>query len=274
MAKTARLLSWFASSDDAFAYSFGSMTRSGKQHPARWLCGSCAGLYLLGAAICFVINLTFATAEDSSNPGKLLRFDIPAQSLTDALQTYSKISGVQIMFETNSAHGYQSSVVKGDLLPEAALQVLLAKTDLRVRYTRANAVTLAPPSDPGVDEPPEHPLISAGAPDITLDILRVRGLTEPPPDATRLNAYISGVQADIQNALKKTTKMHGRDNRAGIMLWIDQSRIVQRAELFRSTGNHDNDVFIASALHGLIVSQQAPANTPQPIRFMIQIRTF
>ncbi len=41
----------------------------------------------------------------------------------------------------------------------------------------------------------------------------------------------------------------------GVKLWVDSERIVQKAELFRSTGDPKSDVVIASALHGLTLSE-------------------
>lgn len=228
-------------------------------------------IYLLGRIAVFVatfVGAAVAFGDETTAPLAPVKFDIPMQSLVDALQVYSKQSGVQIMFETASAAGYRSAQVKGEFMPEVALRTLLADTDLRIRYSRTSAVTLAPASAPNPDEPPAHPLVAA---DLALDTLRVSGTVEP-SDRGRLGEYIGVVQADIQNALKKVAKTRRGDYRVAVKLWVDPSRTVQRAELDGSTGDRDRDSLIASALQGLVLSQQAPANTPQPIRFMIAIR--
>ncbi len=215
-----------------------------------------------------IIGAAVAFGDEPAGNLAPVKFHIPAQSLVEALQAYSMQTGVQVMFETASASGYRSAPVDGELMPEVALRKLLADTDLRIRYSRTSAVTLAPASAPDPDEPPAHPLATA---DLALDTLRVSGTPEP-SDHSRLGEYIGVVQADIQSALKKVAKTRRGDYRVAVRLWVDPSRTIQRAELDGSTGDRDRDSSIASALQGLLLSQQAPPNTPQPIRFMIAIR--
>ncbi len=222
----------------------------------------------IGILAATFVGAAVAFGGEPAAPLTPVKFDIPAQSLVDALQSYSMQTGVQVMFETASAAGYRSARVEGELTPEVALRLLLADTDLRIRYSRTSAVTLAPASAPDPDEPPAHPLASA---DLALDTLRVSGAVEP-GDRSRMGEYIGIVQTDIQNALKKVAKTRRGDYRVAVKLWVDPSRTIQRAELDGSTGDRDRDSSIASALQGLVLSQSAPANTPQPIRFMIAIR--
>jgi hypothetical protein len=209
-----------------------------------------------------------AIAGDASKPLGPLKFDIPAQPLVEALQAYSLTTGTQVMFESNTAAGYRSAPVQGEFTAEAALQVMLAETDLKVRYTRASAITVAPISAPDADDPPARALASA---DLALGTLNVSG-TSDNGDRNQMGAYIGVVQADIQKALKKAGKARGGDYRAEVKLWIDQSRTVQRAELSRSNGDKERDMAVTSLLQGLILSQPAPANMQQPVRFMIAIR--
>ncbi len=216
------------------------------------------GASVIGAAVAF--------GNGATTPSALVKFDIPAESLVDALQAYSLQSGVQVMFETASAADYRSAAVEGELAPDVALRKLLASTDLRIRYSRPTAITLAPASAPNPDDPPADVLASA---DMTLDTLRVSDTAAS--DRRRLDGYISAVQVDIQKALKKVAAAQHGDYRVAIKLWVDPSRTVERAELEGSTGDRDRDGAITNALRGLVLSQAAPANTPQPMLFMISI---
>jgi len=223
--------------------------------------------------LCSVIFLAlafFATAiaQNVTKPTGPLKFDIPEEPMAEALQAYSVLTGTQVMFETNSVAGYRSAPVQGELTAETALQMMLANTDLRVRYTRASAITISLASAPDIDEPPSTVLVPA---DIALNTLTVSG--GPQPDRGRMDEYIGAVQSDIQKALKKTARGRMGDYRAEVKLWVDQARTVQRAELARSNGNQDRDTIVVSTLRGLVLSHPAPANTPQPIRFMISIRS-
>jgi hypothetical protein len=222
-----------------------------------------------GIATLFMIAVGIAVASGEQGTISLRprTFHIPAQPLVDALQAYSQQAGVQVMFETASAVGYKSNAVEGTFTPEAALRILLADTELRIRYSRSSAVTIAPASASNPDEPPDHPLAPA---DMALETLRVSGAGEA-VDRSRLGEYIGAVQSDIQKALKKVSGTRRGDYRVAVRLWVTASRTIERAELDGSTGDHDRDSSIADALRGLTLSQQAPPNTPRPIRFMISI---
>jgi hypothetical protein len=223
----------------------------------------------IGRIALLVISIGMAVAygeEGKTTAAGILTFHIPSQRLIDALQIYSEQAGVQVMFETASAAGYSSTPVEGEFTPDAALRTLLADTDLRIRYSRSSAVTLAPASAQDPDLPPDRPLAST---DLALDTLRVTG-TGDSIDRNRLGEYVGAVQSDIQKVLKK--RLNGRaDYRFGVKLWVTPSRTVERAELDGSTGDHTRDSTILDTLRGLTLSQQAPPNTPRPIRFMISV---
>ena len=243
--------------------------------PLRPRCGlSARSLFRMNAlwgivgVITVLIWMAAALGDEAAKPASRLKFDIPQQSLVDALQAYSTRTGVQVMFESASAVGYRSSELRGEFMPEVALRMLLADTDLRIRYSRASAVTLARPSERDPDEPPAHALASA---DLSLDTLRVTSAPQS-SDESRLGAYIGVVQGDIERALRKLAKTRRGDYRVAIKLWVDPSRAVERVELDGSTGDPDRDRSIAGALKELVLSEEAPANAPRPIRFMIAIR--
>jgi hypothetical protein len=215
-------------------------------------------------AVCIGVSVAFG--EDKTSSIGLVSFHIPAQPLIEALHNYSKQSGVQVMFETASAAGYRSQPIEGEFTPEAALLALLADTELRIRYSRSSAVTLAPASAPNPDEPPGLP-----SADMVLETLHVSGAAEA-ADRSRLGEYLGAVQSDIQRALKKLGRNRSGEYRVAVRLWVtSSSRVVERAEIDGSTGDRDRDSTIADALRGMILSQQSPPNMPRPIRFMISI---
>ena len=98
--------------------------------------------FLLGSGLVFA-----ALASDTNRPSSaMLRFQIPEQSLVMALQAYSSVSGVAVLYESGVVSGQRSVAVDGEFTREGALKVLLGKTDLVARYARADAITLADPS--------------------------------------------------------------------------------------------------------------------------------
>src|SRR5262249_40095830 len=71
-------------------------------------------------------------------------FDILAQPLETALDAYGAASGVQVLYRTSLTAGRRSARVRGILMPEAALNALLAGTGLTARYTTDDSFTLVP----------------------------------------------------------------------------------------------------------------------------------
>ena len=221
-----------------------------------------AALFLIGA----IVTAT-AAGDDRPAPAPLT-FNIPSQPLATALQAYSTVTGAQLLYESSAATGRVSTALEGTFTRDSALRILLTDTDLVVRYTRANSITLAPASIDG-DEPPAAVFAKT---DLTLDTLRVRSTVER-ADARQLRAYEGIIQADIQQALKKDSRTRNGSYSAGIKLWIDGPRTVRRTELFRSSGDLDRDGAIGRLLDGLVISQAPPANTPQPVLVMITVRS-
>lgn len=218
---------------------------------------------LAGGAIVSAI-----AADDDPHQHASINFKIPSQPLAAALQTYSKVTGVQLLYESDAAGKRLSVPVEGEYTRDAALRMLIADTDLVIRYTRSNSITLVPASaDP--DAPPEA--VFGGQVDLTLDTLVVRR-QRPSSDPSQLRAYSGIIQSDIQHALRKDAKTRNGAYSAGIKLWIDNPRTVRKTELFRSSGDQERDETIARVLEGMQVSQAPPANTPQPVTVMITVR--
>lgn len=191
--------------------------------------------YLIGISTVLVIaGICTAAAQQrqtASASTPLVEFHIPAQPLATALQAYGEQTGVQVLYESNSAAGRKSASVEGNFAPEDALNQLLTGTDLKVRYVRTDAITLALRAAPS-DRPPPTPLASA---DLSLGTLQVRATSEA-DDTGALRDYSESLQADIQKALQKIVGAHGGSYRLVLDLWIDPSRTIQRTQLFRSTG--------------------------------------
>ncbi len=222
-----------------------------------------AGVVVAGGAVVSAI----AAGEDPRQYVPI-KFQIPSQPLASALQAYSRLTGVQLLYESGAAGERASVPVEGEYTRDAALRMLLADTDLVIRYTRSNSITLVPASaDP--DAPPEA--VFGEQVDLTLDTLRVRR-QRPSSDPSQLRAYTGVIQSDIQHALRKEPKTRTGAYSAGIKLWIDNPRIVRKTELFRSSGDQERDETIARVLDGMQVSQAPPANTPQPVMVMITVR--
>ena len=221
------------------------------------------------AALLFAgIYAADANDRPAFRPDEAVTFNIPSQPLAGALQAYGQATGIQVLYESNSAVGRTSVAVEGKFTADAALNLLLKGTELRVRYIRPDAITLAPPVAEVVRRVP--PAIPLAASDLSLGTLRVRGSGS---NDARLQDYSQGVQMDIQNALRKNPRTRDGSYRAVLDLWIDPARTIERTELFRSTGDSERDAAVAATLRGVTISRPAPANTPQPVRVGIVVNS-
>lgn len=215
-----------------------------------------------------IVTASAIAAKDDTAQLAPMRFSIPGQPLASALQAYSRVTGVQLLYESGATGDRTSPPIEGEFTRDGALRMLIADTDLMIRYTRANSITLVrASSDP--DAPPDA--LFGGQADLALDTLLVRR-TRPSSDPSQLRAYSGIIQSDIQHALRKDVKTRNGTYSAGIKLWIDNPRTVRKTELFRSSGDQERDETIARVLDGMQVSQAPPANTPQPVMVMITVR--
>lgn len=243
-----------------------------RQHPshAALIAGRHRNRLIAAFAALVIVGICVAGAEERAvDLGQTIAFHIPAQPLAGALQAYGQRTGVQVLYESSSATGRRSNAVEGSFTPQAALDRLLAGTDLRVRYSRPDAITLALPEVEGIGSlPPAGPL---GTSDLSLGTLRVHGSGDSDASA-RLRDYSQSVQMDVQNALRKSAKTRDGNYRAVLDVWIGSARMIERTELFRSTGDRARDAAVSATLTGLMISRPTPANMPQPVRLVIVVK--
>ena len=107
-------------------------------HPVSW------SLFLF-ACITTVAGTVVAQDSDISEaPHATAAFDIPAQPLGAALNTFADTTGWQVSVPSELVSGINASGISGPYQPEEALEALLAGTGLTYRMTGTKAVTLVP----------------------------------------------------------------------------------------------------------------------------------
>ncbi|MBD9357999.1 TonB-dependent receptor [Methylomonas sp. EbA] len=72
----------------------------------------------------------------------LCHFDIPAQSLNDALLRYANQAHIQLLFSADMVRGFSSKTLQGDLEPTQALELLLKNSGLSYRFIDPATATL------------------------------------------------------------------------------------------------------------------------------------
>src|SRR4051812_40195833 len=78
-----------------------------------------------------------------------LAFDIPAQPVASAMGVFAKQSGVQILFPYDRVRDMRTHAIAGVMTPQAALDLMIAGTGLRVARSDNGVVALAATRDGG-----------------------------------------------------------------------------------------------------------------------------
>lgn len=150
------------------------------------------GAFALGVVSLGVVALNVPSALAESTvaarqmaQSQATRFDIPSQSLEQALLAFGQQADVQVSFDPALTDGLRSRPLRGSYSPEAALRQLLAGLPIALTFSGANTVTLS--------------RVDSGANDtIVLDPVRVEG------DAQSATGPVDGYAATRTGSVGKT----------------------------------------------------------------------
>jgi len=198
-----------------------------------------------------VLVSTTATAGARSNqpaPTQSIAFDIPAQPLDQALETYGSRTGWEVLYNSNLAVGRWSGEVRDRFTPEAALQAMLRGTGLALRHTDVTSVVLVP-APPAV-----KPQAAAGA------------VADGPP--ARWN-YYARIQQSLRVALCRNGEAAPGHYRIAAQFWIGPTGDVVGYQRLGSTGETLTDRWIDRALRGLRIGASPPAGFAEPVTILV-----
>lgn len=200
------------------------------------------GVVLVGAVA--VHDAMAAEGDRSVVPNGPITFDLPAQPLVSALESYSIASGWQVIYDADLATGRRSSGVKGSFAPAIALRMLLVGTGLTPQYMAADGVMLVP--------------------DPTAATTR----QETPGDAVS-RGYYGRIQMGLKRAFCADRQIRSGSYRIALGFWIGSSGTVTRAIALGSTGKTDIDEAFNRAVHTLSIGDPPPAGFSQPIVILV-----
>jgi TonB family protein len=207
-------------------------------------------------------------AASSARPA--LRYQIPPQPLTSALEAFTGASGVQLLYDAALAAGRRSPGVTGEKSPEDALAAILAGSGLQATFVRSNAVYIYPARDSGA-APGGGDGRGPGAPSpgavMALGVLHVEApaLTIGHP---RYDRYAAALQAGVQEALETApAARHGSWSTAA-ELQLNADGAVRKARLISSTGDAKIDAVVLAVLSAARLPPP-PDGLPQPVTVRI-----
>ena len=96
--------------------------------------------FVLLQVCALAITTGFVTTVHAQSPEETVKFDLPAQSLEQALKSFSVSANKQLMFATELAEGKMVVALSGEMEPMQALDVLLDGTGLVYDTTSSDVI--------------------------------------------------------------------------------------------------------------------------------------
>ena len=206
--------------------------------------------------------------EKSTSQRKIRLFNIPAQPLIAALQSYSAVTGYQVICDTRLAAGRRSKPVIGLFTPETALRMLLDGTALTIRYTGPQDITLAPAGSDGLLGDPALGTNSGDAGVMVLDTLHV-DVAIGAEHRSDFSEYGMIVRSAVRRALANDPATSHRIYDLQLDIFVGPGGVVRRPHLLSSTGTAQLDAAIVRVLGSTVIGKEPPPGLPQPVRIAI-----
>ncbi|NHQ92002.1 hypothetical protein [Janthinobacterium lividum] len=223
--------------------------------------GSPASVHVLALAGYLVLLGFLATVgpvRAQPADGAVLQFDIAAQNLGDALDLYSRRTGVAVLMDQRYAQR-QSAAVRGPHAAGAALQALLEGTGLQSRLSDAQAVIVYAPSSSSANaaDLPQAAIVAAAD---------IPGATQGGGDHA---AYVSRLQHVLLGLLCRAAQTRPGGYRLALQLTLNRAGVVDRVHLLDSTGLRARDTAIARVVLGMRVGTAPLPSMPQPVSILL-----
>lgn len=176
----------------------------------------------------------------------LIRFDIPAQPLAEALHAFGQQSGMAVLVDRELTARQRSMPLTGMFSARDGLRGLLEGTGLMARYSSAEAVTVQRVSLPA-PAPGPRGAGSAGA----------------------ASNYARTLQRAVEQALCRNALARPGHYRAAVQVWIDARGALAQSRLLASTGDPQRDSALVQSLRGLQLERPPPSALAQPVTLLL-----
>ncbi|WP_198087956.1 STN domain-containing protein [Variovorax sp. E3] len=197
-----------------------------------------------------------STSPSPAAPVARIEFDISAQRLGDAIEAYSKATGLDILIDGEHAQR-SSGAVRGALTAMEALEAMLAGTGLEARYANAGSVVIRASRAPGV---------AARAAQGEAPAVEESGFSAGEA-AHRI--YAAQVQQALRGGLCESAQTRPGGYRLALQLSLDAQGVVERFRLLSTTGEASRDAAVQRKVRGLAVGAPPPPSLPQPLVILL-----
>jgi hypothetical protein len=193
---------------------------------------------LLFSLILFMIAafVSRSVAEDR------ILFDIPAQSMPAALESYSSVTGRAVIYDADLVTALRSNAVRGMLLPKEALRLMIEGRGLSIVFGVNNVFALVP---------------------------------GPPPVLSRSEVadgrrpYFALIQRQIEDAFCRDAITRPGGYRIALSFWLGPRGDIERPRLLGSSGSVRRDEAILGLVGEVQVEEPPPPSLPMPVVLVI-----
>jgi hypothetical protein len=180
-----------------------------------------------------------------------LAFNVPAQPLATAIETFAAVSGLQVLYSTRLVAARQSTELVGVLTRQAALRVLLKDTGLTVRYAAPNALVI-------VAEPTERAATPSAIGEVALQ-----------GASTEQRRYYAVIQAAMRRAFCSNATTRSGRFRVAVSFRVDKAGAVSSFELLSSTGDRILNDAIEDVMRHIVIGEPPSSTMPQPFTTIV-----
>ncbi|ARP95377.1 STN domain-containing protein [Bordetella genomosp. 13] len=175
-----------------------------------------------------------------------IEFNIPSLALHEALQRYSRATGLSLLYDGELVRGKMSPALHGRHTAPRALARLIEGTGMTARYTSHDALVLVP-DDRAAPTP--------GA------------LPAPGPETLR-RRYYAHVQRQVLQALCRDPATRPGGYRTALRFRIDDAHAVAQLEV-HAQDRPELEQQIRQRLSGLSLDAPPPAGVAQPLTLVV-----
>ncbi len=220
---------------------------------------------LLGQAL--VASPSIAQVDPSIVPIEQ-RYDIAAQPLDMALDRFTEVSGVDLLYDHRLATNRRSTELSSVFSPQRALKTLLASSGLVARFTgpRSAVILSVDPHASGADGPTDHAALQLNTARITASPL-IGG-----PPRSPFESYGLRAQDRILRRLQDSNLVGDQVFRIRFWARIAADGKIESLTLAQGTGDLQLDRRIRDVLLRNSFLPPPPSGIPQPLRFEIAAR--
>ena len=227
-------------------------------------CGIAAGR---AGTILAIFALAVPSAATPPSQTDERAYDIAAQDLETALLAFSRVSGIDIVYDRAILKGERSEALRGRFAPPIAVATLLRHSALTHRFTSATAVLILRGGTQGQDGSPATPPPPTGHAQLALNRLKVttgRMIGQP---STDYRPFGQVVQSTIMRRLQDNSATQSKRFKARLAISIDAQGVIHPLRLESGSGDIALDGEVMRVLEGILLPEAPPEGMPQPIWF-------